>query len=128
MSANASVLVRFNSDATANAYQQVADYYSAAVVTAQQAPYLDKLTAMYATYGSVLNSDNNNYACFELPNYSSSMKKLYVNQSQYLNAGSNNTVDFTRGAWFNTTAISSLLFVASSGTFSGGTVKVWGVK
>jgi hypothetical protein len=128
MSANASLIVRFNSDATANAYQQVADYYSAAVVTAQQAPYLDKLTGMYATYGSVLNSDNNNYACFELPNYSSSMKKNYVNQSNYLNAGSNNTVDFTRGAWFDTAAISSLLFVASSGTFSGGTVKVWGVK
>jgi hypothetical protein len=128
MSANASVIVRFNSDATANAYQQVTDYYSAAVAAAQQAPYLDKLTGMYATYGSVLNSDNNNYACFELPNYSSSMKKNYVNQSNYLNAGSNNTVDFARGSWFNTTAISSLLFATSSGTFSGGTVKVWGIK
>jgi hypothetical protein len=128
MSANASLIVRFNSDATANAYQQVTDYYSAAVATAQQAPYLDKLTGMYATYGSVLNSDNNNYACFELPNYSSTMKKNYVNQSNYFNAGSNNTVDFARGSWFNTTAISSLLFVTSSGTFSGGTVKVWGIK
>ena len=128
MSASASLLVRFNSDATANAYQQVTDYYSAAVAAAQQAPYLDKLTSCYATYGSVAASDNNNYAYLEIPNYASSMKKPYVVQAEYLNAGSNNNVDFARGAWFNSTAITSLLFATSAGTFSGGTVKVWGIK
>ena len=128
MSASASLLVRFNSDATANAYQQVTDYYSAAVAAAQQAPYLDKLTSCYATYGSVSASDNNNYAYLEIPNYASSMKKPYVVQAEYVNAGGNNNVDFARGAWFNSTAITSLLFATSAGTFSGGTVKVWGIK
>lgn len=124
-----SLFLRFNSDSTANAYQGVYNYYPADVTSGtQRAPFVVKDTSYYISYGTMAAADNNNYLWFELQNYASSTVRKTVNsQSVYTNSGSNVTVEVSGGSWLNAAAITSIS-VIGFGAFSGGSIKIWGIK
>jgi len=124
-----SLNLRFNTDATANAYQGVYNYYpSDATSGTQRAPFIQKDTSYYLCFGTVDNADNNNYSSFEIQNYASStVKKTLTSGSVYTNSAGNVTVDVSGGAWLNVAAITSLSIIGA-GAFSGGSIKIWGIK
>jgi hypothetical protein len=121
--------LRFNTDSTANAYQGVYNYYPAdATSGTQRAPYIQKDTSYLLCFGSIAAADNNNYSWFEIQNYASStVRKTLNSQSMYTNTGSNATVDVSGGAWLNVAAITSISIIGA-GAFSGGSIKIWGIK
>ena len=123
------LLLRFNSDATANAYQGSYDYYPSDATAGQRAPFVAKDTNYYLNYGSVGNTDSNNYASMTFQNYSlTTVRKTLSSNAIYTNSGGNVTVENSGGGWLNSAAISSISFITSGGTFSGGSVKIWGIK
>ena len=123
------LLVQFNSDATSNAYQGVYNYYPADATAGQRAPFVAKDTFYYLNYGSVGNTDSNNYASITFQNYSlSTVRKTLSSNAIYTNSGGNVTVENAGGGWLNSAAITSMSFITSGGTFSGGSVKIWGIK
>jgi hypothetical protein len=122
-------VIRFNSDATANAYQGVYDYYPADAAAGQRAPFVAKDTIYYLNYGSVGTSDTNNYASMTFQNYSlSTVRKTLTSTAMYTNSGGNATVERAVGGWLNAAAITSITFITAGGTFSQGSVKIWGIK
>jgi hypothetical protein len=123
------LLVRFNTDATANAYQGVYNYYPADVTSGtQRAPFVAKGTEYYLCQGTIAAADNNNYASFELQNYASStVKKTITSSAVYTNSGGNLSVDWSAGTWANVAAITSISFLGA-GAFTGGSIKIWGIK
>jgi hypothetical protein len=122
------LVVRFNADATANAYQGVYDYYPADVANSQRAPFVQKDTIYYLNFGTVATGDNNNYASMTLQNYAlSTVRKTFTSTAIYTNSGGNVSVDRSAGGWLNSAAITSISFIGG-GTFTGGSVKIWGIK
>ena len=122
--------IRFNGDSTANAYMMINDYYPADFTSGtQKAPYLSKDNLYYWTFGSLGTSDSNAYAFLQLANYASSaVNKTITSQAIYTNAGGNKSVELGTGGWFNAAAITQIEVKVTSGTWSGGSVKIWGIK
>jgi hypothetical protein len=122
------LVVRFNADATANAYQGVYDYYPADTANGQRAPFVQKDTIYYLNFGTVATGDNNNYASMTLQNYAlSTVRKTFTSTAIYNNSGGNVSVDRSAGGWLNSAAITSISFIGG-GAFTGGSVKIWGIK
>jgi hypothetical protein len=123
------LVLRFNSDATSNAYQGVYDYYPADVTSnSQRAPFVNKDTFYYICYGTMAAADNNNYSYFEVDNYANSnVRKVLSSVSGYKNSGGNEVIERGSGFWNNAAAITSLSIIGN-GTFTGGTIKIWGEK
>jgi len=71
----------------------------------------------------------NNAGCLRLPNYSSttSMKPYHATGGYYGSGAGYNGYNVA-GLFYDTTAISSLVFSNSGGNHSAGTVKIYGVK
>jgi hypothetical protein len=129
-SSNSTLFLRFNSNNSADAYQGVYDYYPADVTNnTQRAPFVTKDSLYYLGYGTILNADSNNYCYFEVMNYTNSTtRKVLTSISGYKNSGSNETLERSSGFFNSSTAITSINLILGAGTFSGGTVKVWGEK
>lgn len=123
------LLLRFNSDATANAYQGVYDYYPSDVTTdTQRAPFVNKGTSFYLSFGTMQAADNNNYSFFEVMNYSqTTVRKVLTSISGYKNNGASETVERASGMWNNSAAITSVSIIGA-GAFSGGSIKIYGEK
>jgi hypothetical protein len=71
---------------------------------------------------------HNNLGVVTFPNYSGSSLKIWsANGFNDTDNGAKGTYHGS-GAYFSTTAISSITFAPSAGTWSAGTVKIYGVK
>lgn len=76
---------------------------------------------------SFLRTDANNIIKIRISNYASATNYKALDYTYtYLNGTSQSVTDQFVGAIKTNTAISSLVFTASGGTWSTGTVKVWG--
>ncbi len=75
------------------------------------------------------NADNNNYAIIDIYNYAGNVQKPLRTMHQYkYSAGATQAITMRDGTFETATAISSVQIYVSSGTFSGGTVYLYGVK
>ena len=73
-------------------------------------------------------SDQNNNLVISIPNYAdTTANKIYTAHSG-VKDGSNNAVTFTAHRWANTAAITAINLQCGAGTWSGGTVYVYGVN
>jgi hypothetical protein len=73
-------------------------------------------------------SQQDNLIALTLPNYTGSSMKIWNSYGyQDTDNGARSTF-YGSGSYFSTTAISSITFAPSAGTFSAGTVKIYGVK
>jgi hypothetical protein len=124
---NGNVFLRFNSDATSAAYQGIYSYFPASTANGTKSVDIIKDTSYYLATNTVIAGDNNNYMSFELPNYASSVRKVVSSLSNYVNSGSSNVTESGTGTWFNAAAVTSISIIGF-GTFTGGSIKIWGIK
>jgi hypothetical protein len=122
--------VRFNTDATAAAYVYNINYYPVDVgsgVTRNTTGY--SATAVGISEGTIQTSDNNNTVYMTLQNYSdTTVRKLFTFNNGFQNFGSNQSLSTGSGYWNNIAAITSVSIIASAGTWTQGTIKIWGIK
>jgi len=75
------------------------------------------------------NADNNNFAIIDIYNYANNVQKPLRTMHQYkYGAGADKAITLRDGTFETATAISSVQIYVSTGTFSGGTVYLYGVK
>jgi hypothetical protein len=124
--------LRFNGDTTANAYfSTVGDWNSSAVYSTAAVWYSWMGTGYTLTSNSFDPSSGNNITTFTLPNYTDTTgRKTLSSYSNFkINGGSTPYgAGATFGAWNNTAAITSITFIPPGGTWTAGTVKIWGIK
>jgi hypothetical protein len=122
---------RFNGDATTAAYQLYFAEPGAGTVYPTATPWYYSIgTAYNWTTGSLKAVDTNFFMQILLPNYADTTSRKLVNVfAAFENAGSNQTLNTNDGFWNNTAAITSITFTApGGGTWTQGTVKIWGIK
>lgn len=79
-------------------------------------------------YIGVPNSDQNNNLCIRIPDYTNtSANRIYTAHSG-VKDGSNNAVTMTAHRWNNTAAVTAINFQTPAGSWSGGTIFVYGVN
>jgi hypothetical protein len=115
---------RFNADATANRHAAVAT-----MSTSNSTSFA--ATSVGWFYGVSNNSSYKKMGVMTIPNYANTtnLKFAMVNSSGF-NAynTANTTANFFQAVYNQATAISSFSLFPNTGNFSGGTVKVYGVK
>jgi len=123
------VTVRFNSDSTANAYQEYFAEPGANQVYPTATPwYYTQGTSYSWTTGSYKPSDTNAYSSIRIENYANtSTKKQLSTMTSFQNNGSNEGININMGYWNNTAAITSIS-VIGAGTWTQGSLKIWGIK
>jgi hypothetical protein len=129
-SSNFGAYVLINGDSTAANYQQ----FVARGAGSTNLTYVDNATAgMDITGYAVVGADNNNFASIYIPNYANTVSRKMANSLAGFQA--NTTPSVSKGVTNNTTNylgstlnITSLEFKTTVGTWSGGTVYVYGVK
>lgn len=122
--------VRFNTDATAAAYVYNINYYpvdTGSGVTRNTTGY--STTSIGISEGTIQTSDNNNTVYMTLQNYSdTTVRKLFTFNNGFQNFGSNQSLSTGSGYWNNVAAITSVSIITSGGTWTQGTIKIWGIK
>ena len=73
-------------------------------------------------------SQQDNLQAITIPNYAGSSMKTWHSYGYMDTDNGAKGVYYGAGSYFSTTAISSITFAPSAGTFSAGTVKIYGVK
>jgi len=73
-------------------------------------------------------SQENNLQTITIPNYAGSSMKVWQSYGYMDTDSGAKGVFFGAGSYFSTTAITSITFAPSAGTFTAGTVKIYGVK
>jgi hypothetical protein len=129
-SAGGGLAFRFNSDATSAAYQQYAAEPSAGTVYPTATAWYYFIGTSYSwTTGSYKASDTNAYSSMIIQNYANTTtRKQLSTQTSFENNGSNQSINVNMGYWNNVNAITSLTVFAPSGTWTQGTLKIWGIK
>jgi hypothetical protein len=117
---NENLVVRFNADSTANAYQLGATSGTSVI------NYSDNVANI--TYAGTANSDNNNAAVLFIENYSNTNSNKVAQYSSKYRLSATDYVDNGAIVWKNTNAIDAINVRTTAGTFSGGTAILWGVK
>lgn len=122
--------MRFNSDTTSGNYvYNIINYPVDAGSGVTRSTYCYSTTAIGLTDSTTRNVDTNAVTCITLPNYADSTARKAVSfVSGYQNNGANQTLDSGNGWWNNVAAITSVSIITSAGTWSQGTVKIWGIK
>jgi hypothetical protein len=122
--------LRFNSDSTAAAYVYNVNYYpvdAGSGVTRNTTGY--STTGVGISEGSLIASDNNSAVYITVQNYAeSTVRKLFNFNNGFLNAGSNQSLSTGAGYWNNVAAIDSVSIITGAGTWTQGTIKIWGIK
>ena len=78
---------------------------------------------------NIFNGDTNNVFSIILHNYASStLGKSFIGTAYFVDSNQSYNAAFYGGGTTLTSAISSLSFTTGAGTFSGGTVRIYGVK
>ncbi len=112
--------IRFNNDATANAYKTVGVFDgSASSGTA---------TSGWFTWNFTGGTNQSNFAAFQIENYSNTNSWKSGIISAAYNNGTSDMADLTTVAWKNTSAITAINIFISNTTMAGGTAILWGVK
>jgi len=121
--------VRFNADSGTN-YQNTFTEPAANTVYPTATPWYYQLSSSYQlTTGSMKNADTNAYSQLLISNYAdTTTRKACSVLSVFENLGTNNTTNVNFGFWNNANAITSITFYAPGGTWTQGTVKIWGIK
>jgi hypothetical protein len=121
--------VRFNSDSTSNAYQEYFAESGANQVYPTTTPWYHTQGTSYSwTTGSYKPSDTNAYSSMKIENYANTTtRKQLSTQTSFLNNGSNESVNVNMGYWNNTAAITSISIIGA-GTWTQGSLKIWGIK
>ena len=120
-----SILVRFNGDSTGSNYQQFVNRGTGSTNNA----FVDNATAGIDICGyAVKAADNNNSAFIYVPNYASSITKVSNSIAGFIQTSNAKAVCNNNTYYAGTSAITSISFTTTVGTFSGGTVFVYGVK
>lgn len=83
---------------------------------------------MYLEVQNSTGSNTNNCIALRIDNYTQSTLKPFTYHSRYVNDGGTNTPAWGAGGLNITSALTSFKFVSSSGSFTAGTVKLYGVK
>jgi hypothetical protein len=122
-SATNSPAMYFNSDTTAANYA----YSGTRLFGANQAAVIGENNATTICLIGVPNTDQNNNLVITIPNYAETTAKKIYSVHSGVKDGANSAVTNTAHSWNDTTAITSLNFT-TAGTWSGGTVYVYGVK
>jgi len=73
-------------------------------------------------------SQQDNLIAITIPNYAGSSMKTWQSFGKMDTDNGAKGTFYGAGGYFSTTAISSITFAPSAGTFSAGTVKIYGVK
>jgi trimeric autotransporter adhesin len=125
-----SMSLRFNSDTSAGAYVYNINNYPVDAGSG-----VTRNTTCYSTTGVGLTEsttravDTNAATYITLQNYSeSTVRKTFNFINGYQNNGTNQTLDSGSGWWNNVAAIDSISIITSAGTWSQGSVKIWGIK
>jgi hypothetical protein len=121
--------IRLNNNSTADAYLAVHTGGDSGGVTLLSGV---SLGTYYSIVGgaSVAASDNNNVSTIWLYNYTNtSVRKQIQNESSFKrNFGGYEMATTDSGWWNNTSAINRVDFITNAGTFTQGTIKIYGVK
>jgi hypothetical protein len=121
------LLVEFNSDATAANYMQ---YVLRASAPSNSALYADNSTVGMEIAGFALKASTADFmAVIDIYDYASSATyKVATSSATALTNASAKSTCLTQLGYWSTTAISSLKFKTTVGTFSAGTVLIYGVN
>ena len=129
-SSGGGVTVRFNNNSTAAAYQAFFTEPSAASVYPNATPWYYTTQTNYPwTSGSYKPSDTNAYSSMTIQNYASTAaRKQVATQTSFENNGTSQSVNVNMGFWNNTAAINEIAVTCASGTWTQGSLKIWGIK
>jgi len=122
--------IRFNSDATADAYQSASLYASNSVAAYGE--------SYRGTYGMIFNNlygnTDDNFAMITIPNYANTTtRKVAYGNAAYVADDTNFANQIGAVSWKNTAAISTITLYTvdsgySSGKWTGGTIEIYGVN
>lgn len=125
---NGNLFMGINSDTTASNYVQAfygtegTGYYSGANVG------VDGVSAILPGQAGYLGSNSSNIAEFRIFQPNASTRKLVTASSAFLSSSSLNAASNTTCDYVTTSALSSVQFKTTVGSFTAGTVLVYGVK
>lgn len=133
LSSSANVRYRFNSDSTANAYRGLYNYALFGAGPAANISYVTTTSIPDCSNEQVDDADEDRISIVTIANYAtSSSSKLWTVQTKNRNSGDEYAFGAGWGYWGNTgqDAVTSFQVTTFTGTptFSGGTVKIYGVK
>ena len=118
------IIFRFNADATANRHAQILQ------LTAGGSQLMDRTSVNFA-YGVGTTSTFNRQGFIFIPNYANTttwkFAQIYSTGNNAYNQGYNGYIN-QFGSYTQQSAISSIYLAPSSGNFSAGTIKIYGVK
>jgi hypothetical protein len=123
-SGNIDFFFYFNSDTTAGNYITTGTKLFGATPTAQDVAANDTPFA----YWGVTSSQNDNFTSITVFDYASTTHKKLSNVQTIAIDNTYAVVQGTTTGWKNTSAITEITVKPASGTFSAGTMKIYGVK
>lgn len=128
-SSNGSWYFRVNGDSTANAYQQLWSEAASNNVYANATPQYYETRTNFQFPATVAGSDKNSAVEITFANYADTSARKMMSSALYTeNAGGNQTFNPNNGFWNNASAITSFTFGTNGGTWTQGSIKIWGIK
>lgn len=120
-SSNAYLRLYLNGDTTSGNYQGSQIRYRGATVETNAVTY--EFTGWNQT-----TSQTNNLNTITIPNYAGSSNKIASTYGSMTTDSAATGIYFGSNGYYSTTAITSITFAPQAGTFTAGTVKIYGVK
>jgi hypothetical protein len=114
----------FNSDSTASNYA----YSGTRLYGSNLTGLIGEFNSSAIAYIGTPNSDQNNNLVITIPNYADTTANKIYTANAGIKDGSNNAITMTAHRWNNSAAITAVNFQTGAGTWSGGTIYVYGVK
>jgi hypothetical protein len=128
-SANGSWYFRVNGDSTAAAYQQLWSEAASNNVYANATAQYYETGTKFQWPATVAGSDKNSAVEILFSNYAdTTSRKMMRSVLCTENGGGNQTYNPNSGFWNNVSAITSFTFGTNGGTWSQGSIKIWGIK
>lgn len=117
--------VEFNSDTTASNYLQAVDRAG----PSGAANYVDNGSAGLTTNGFDVSNPVDQFSVLNFPDYANTTtRKVARSQTVSTTGGEPIAITTSNLAWKGTAAISQLVFRSTAGSFTAGTVEIYGVK
>jgi hypothetical protein len=128
-SSNGSWYFRVNGDSTAAAYQQLWSEAASNNVYASATPQYYETSTKFQWPATVAGSDKNSAVEILFSNYAdTTSRKMMSSVLCTENGGGNQTYNPNNGFWNNASAITSFTFGTNGGTWTQGSIKIWGIK
>jgi hypothetical protein len=126
-SSDFNLLLQVNSDSTGTNYMQ----YVLRAAGGSTAPYSDGSSTQGIDptgYGAKGSTDNYTWSCFLYDYAATDAWKAFDSVTNFTNTSSTSSTTRSFGGWRDVSAISSLAFKTTVGTWSGGTIYIYGEK